>query len=210
MAYTLDAAIKCVSLLDTMIGENRDYLGSLDSSPGDGDHGLNMSKALNRLARRAQTRTYADLGAFFRDIALNMMDAAGGYAGSLYGVFLMKIAQLSVGKSELSMHELADVMRAGLESMMRLGRTKPGDKTIVDTLSPTVEALSSHADDGDLAALTAAAAAAKKGMESTEPMPARRGLASADGDMMIGRIDAGAMSAYLMVCAMRDSIWVGE
>lgn len=210
MAFTLSSAIRCVSLLDAMMEENRDYLGDLDAPPGDGDHGLNMSKAMNRLVRRTQSRTHADLGAFFRDVALNVMDAAGGYAGSLYGVFLMKIAQLTVGKSELSMRELADVMRAGLESMMRLGRTKLGDKTIVDTLSPTIDALSAHAGEDDLAALTAAAAAAKEGMESTEHMPARRGLASAEGDKMVGRIDAGAMSAYLLVCAMRDSVWVNE
>lgn len=206
MSFTLDTVKKCVQLLEASISENRDRLSDLDAPPGDGDHGINVGAAMKRLVRRSQTRDYADLGAFYRDMALNVMDAVGGYSGPLYGVLFMKMAQLCEGKHELSMRELADFMREGLASLKRLGRSDVGDKTMVDALEPAIEALSSHADEGDASALAAAAEAAKIGMESTEAMPSKRGTASAQGDLTIGRIDPGAMTSYLLVCAMRDAI----
>ena len=67
---------------------------------------------------------------------------------------------------------------------MTIGKAKVGDKTLVDTLSPAVDALSEAASQGKpLAdALSTFEAAAKTGMESTKDLLAKMGRASRLGE----------------------------
>ena len=87
------------------------------------------------------------------------------------------------------------------------GKANLGDKTMLDSLLPAVDALTTAATDGvELShALHDAERAAYKGMLDTIPIIARKGRASYLGERAIGHQDPGATSSYLLVKAATDT-----
>ena len=83
------------------------------------------------------------------------------------------------------------------------GKAEVGDKTLVDALSPAVDAAKQvAADDGSAAeALAKAAEAANEGRDATIEMVARRGRASYLGERSKGHQDPGATSMALLVAS---------
>jgi dihydroxyacetone kinase-like protein len=81
---------------------------------------------------------------------------------------------------------------------------KPGDKTLIDVLSPAIEAYESNKSDFKQA-LKAMTEVAEKGLESTKTMVAKIGRASRLGERSRGHQDAGATSCYLILKAIADA-----
>lgn len=81
---------------------------------------------------------------------------------------------------------------------------KPGDKTLIDVLSPVIEAYESNKSDFKQA-LEAMTEAAEKGVESTKIMVAKIGRASRLGEQSRGHQDAGATSCYLILKAIANA-----
>ena len=208
MAFTLGTARVALEKLAVLIEEKKEYLTDLDSAIGDADHGTNMNRGFKKAMEKMGGKEYSDFAEIFRDVAMTLMSAVGGSAGPLYGTFFMKTGQALTGKNEATAEEFANAMQEGLNGIMTLGKSAPGDKTMVDALSPAIEALRSNpADDG--AAWTAAANAAEEGMKATIPMQARRGRSSYLGERSIGHQDPGATSSWYLVSCFKDAL-VGQ
>jgi dihydroxyacetone kinase-like protein len=103
--------------------------------------------------------------------------------------------------------------------VQRYGKADVGHKTMVDALSPAVQALtSSLPSDGSAMALRQAAGAAIEGAQSTASIIAKRGRASYVGEVSRGVLDPGAVAMALMIelaanacdgsAAPADSGWV--
>ena len=71
-----------------------------------------------------------------------------------------------------------------------------GDKTILDTLRSAADV--AMAGDG----LSETLLAAWRGMRSTRPLVARRGLALRLGERSVGHLDPGAVSCFILLAAM--------
>ena len=99
-------------------------------------------------------------------------------------------------------------LEAAADAIAALGRSGPGDKTMLDALLPAVAALRVSALAGhDLRdALRQAAEAAERGLEATRPLVARRGRASYLGERSAGHLDPGAASSLLLVRALAETI----
>jgi dihydroxyacetone kinase-like protein len=84
------------------------------------------------------------------------------------------------------------------------GKAEAGDKTMVDALIPAVEALEGAAelDSG----LSEAAEGARRGMEATIPMVARKGRASYLGERSKDHQDPGATSSYYLHLTAAESL----
>jgi phosphoenolpyruvate---glycerone phosphotransferase subunit DhaL len=84
------------------------------------------------------------------------------------------------------------------------GKAEAGDKTMVDALIPAVEALegASELDSG----LREAAEGARRGMEATIPMIARKGRASYLGERSKDHQDPGATSTYYLHLTAAESL----
>src|SRR5699024_637374 len=94
------------------------------------------------------------------------------------------------------------------ESVQVLGEASIGDKTLLDTLLPAVDALTAAVDRGDdfATALDAMTAAAEKGRDSTRDLQARIGRAARLGERSMGVLDAGAASCFLILQTMAAAI----
>jgi dihydroxyacetone kinase-like protein len=99
-------------------------------------------------------------------------------------------------------------LAAARDGVVARGKAEPDDKTMVDALTPAVNAAreAAGADGASVAAvLRAAASAATAGAEATIPLQARKGRASYLGERSIGHKDPGATSTAYLLTALADS-----
>lgn len=209
MAETISAARLhevLTGLCDT-IEREKDYLSDLDGAIGDGDHGVNMAKCF-RGVKAILAGTHAlDVGAVLSAVAFEVMNSVGGAMGALYGTLFTRLATASDGKTEVNLADLTGMFQSALEGIIDIGQAKPGDKTLLDTLKPAVDALSqAHREGKSLAgALACFEAAARAGMESTRGMLAKMGRASRLGERTRGHQDAGATSCFFILQAFAQA-----
>jgi dihydroxyacetone kinase-like protein len=191
-----------------IIAEQRAYLTQLDTAIGDADHGTNMDRGMRAAVERVGAiEGDDDIGGAFKAVGMALVSKVGGAAGPLYGTLFLQMGNATAGASELDLAGWSDALAAGLKGVETRGKAEPGDKTMVDALMPAVEALQHAQNDGaELnAALEQSAAAARKGMEETVPLVARKGRASYLGERSAGHQDPGATSSYLLVQAAVDT-----
>ena len=182
--------------------ENRRYLTKLDSEIGDGDHGNNMNRGFQAALERldgADTATPADV---LKAVSMALISKVGGAAGPLYGTAFLRASTALSDKEQVSAQDTAEALEAALGGIKQRGKAEVGDKTLIDALTPAVEAAKEAAGEGSVAdVLRAAAGAAEEGAESTVPLTARRGRASYLGARAEGHQDPGATSTYMLLDA---------
>jgi len=196
--------------------EKRDYLNRLDGEIGDGDHGRTITNAFkkaqevllqgrNGIGDRARLLDKdADLGTLLKEIGRTIAFSTGAAAGPLYGTAFIEAGKATEGKEELHLEDWAKLTEAAEAGIIKRGRGKVGEKTMLDTLHPMVETLKEMlAQDKPLKeALTRAKEAAREGMESTQEMVSKRGRSSRLGERTRGHIDPGAASTYYIIEAI--------
>ena len=203
---TLDLLAAWLRRYAELVGDQKAYLTELDSAIGDADHGTNMARGTAAVVEHLDEANTVD--ALLKKAGMTLVSTVGGTAGPLYGTLLMRMGMNTGAVTELSPAEFATALRAGLDGLIARGKTELGDKTMVDALTPGLDAFdTSLADGGDLAsAAQAAQAAAAAGRDATEPMIARKGRASYLGERSRGHLDPGATSAVLLFDALVDAI----
>ncbi|MEG1582501.1 MAG: dihydroxyacetone kinase subunit DhaL [Cetobacterium sp.] len=202
--------LEIVEKVADVINQEKDYLSELDRVIGDSDHGVNLSRGFQKLIEEKDGLKNLNYSDFFNRIAMVLISNVGGASGAIYGTGLMKVAQSLKGKENLDLDTViiaSDAMVAGIK--MR-GKAEAGEKTMLDTIIPSVEALKQNKDKDFSVILESVELAAKTGMESTEAMLATKGRASYLGERSIGHIDPGAMSSYLIIKTICENLKVGE
>src|SRR5918993_213640 len=103
---------------------------------------------------------------------------------------------------------LGEALRASLEGVQRVGAASPGDKTMVDALTPALAAYELELRMGGSleTAVSGAREAAAEGMRATIPLQARKGRASYLGPRSVGHQDPGATSTALMFAALAHAV----
>jgi dihydroxyacetone kinase-like protein len=192
----------------TTIESNKDYLSELDGAIGDGDHGVNMAKCFRQVRQKLAQSTAEDIGTLFKDVGMVVLNSVGGAMGALYGTFFLKLSQESTGQSKVGLKDLVSMFQSAEGGILQIGKASPGDKTLVDTLSPAVRALEAAEKEGKTLAqaLSDFERAAKTGMESTQDMLARVGRASRLGQRTLGHQDAGATSCYFILQSLASAL----
>ena len=191
-----------------LINDNTDFLTDLDAAIGDADHGTNMARGTTAALGKLDDAT--PLGALFRSVGMTLVSTVGGSAGPLYGTFFMRFGARLGDVEDVSLPTFAAALTAGRDGVVARGKAAVGEKTMIDAMTPAVEAFESHVADGDgpLVAAEAALAAAERGREATIPLVARKGRASYLGERSAGHQDPGATStAYLfeaLVAAVKE------
>ncbi|GAA4619741.1 dihydroxyacetone kinase subunit DhaL [Saccharopolyspora hordei] len=189
------------------VAEHRDELVELDRAIGDADHGENMDRGFRAVALKAETSKPETPGAVLKLCATVLISTVGGASGPLYGTAFLRAAAAVGDATELDGAAVAKAVQAGLEGVVARGRAEAGDKTMVDALVPAVDAAKNAAEAGEGPAkvLAAAAEAAHRGAQATEPLVARKGRASYLGERSAGHIDPGARSTALLLSAFAEA-----
>jgi dihydroxyacetone kinase-like protein len=205
---SLDQLVSWLSRFAALVTENRSYLTELDSAIGDADHGANMARGMAAVMEKIAAAPSTGVDELFKQVGMTLVTSVGGASGPLYGTFFLRFGTTAGAVAELDSAGLAAALRAGFGGVLARGKAELGDKTMVDAMSPAVDAFDAEIAAGaDIAASAAgAAAAASAGRDATEPLVARKGRASYLGDRSAGHLDPGATSTGYLFQALAEAL----
>jgi phosphoenolpyruvate---glycerone phosphotransferase subunit DhaL len=208
MAVTKQHIVQWLEHTAVVLNDNKEYLSQLDSSIGDADHGINMSRGFKAVLDKLPSVADKDIGNILKTTGMALISSVGGASGPLYGTFFIRSGAASMSKEELNSADLLQLFFDGVDGVVQRGRPQLGDKTMFDAWAPALEALQAAFVNGDddVAALRLTVAAAEQGMKNTIPLQARKGRASYLGERSIGHQDAGATSSYLILKALLETL----
>lgn len=189
-----------------VIVENKAYLSEIDGKIGDGDHGINMAKGFGRASDRISAEdTLTDAMQTLSDV---LMAEIGGSMGPLYGMMFSDMADHLEDTDQIDAAAFGAMLRAGLEGVQEIGSASVGDKTLLDTFVPALDAYDAALAGGAdfAAALDAMKAAAASGRDSTIDMVAKIGRSARLGERSRGVLDAGATSCCMILIGFADGI----
>jgi dihydroxyacetone kinase len=172
--------------------ENR--LNALDAKVGDGDTGSTFAQGARDIAQLLQEKQLPlnDVPKLLLLTGERLATVMGGSSGVLMSIFFTAAGQtLHDGKP------LADAFLSGLAQMKQYGGADLGDRTLIDALQPSLEALQKSD-------IQAAAQAAKKGADATASMQkAGAGRSSyVNKENLDGVTDPGAVAVAEVFAAL--------
>jgi dihydroxyacetone kinase-like protein len=174
-------------------------LTALDQAIGDGDHGINMKRGFEAVLGKIDAISTQPLGEAVRTVGKTLVMTVGGASGPLYGSFFIALGD-AIAAGRRVPEDLAEIFACGVDAVSARGRSKAGEKTMLDVLFPVLETLRSDVGRPDL--MRRVCTTASEAVERTAPMLATKGRASYLGPRSIGHIDPGARSSCLLVHAI--------
>jgi len=210
MQYFLnDKGVIIIYDLIKIIQDNALYLSEIDGAIGDGDHGINMNKGFT-LCEKRLIGEQINLSMALNMLSETLLNEIGGAMGPLYGMFFLGMSNACNNKKQIDSIVFKDMLEAAVSELSEidLSKVKIGDKTMMDTLIPAIEAYKTALNHGKsfIEALEKMKIAAEKGKESTKELIAKVGRASRLGERSKGFLDVGAVSSWLILRSMADSI----
>ena len=182
-----------IAVSDEVIA-HADELTALDQAVGDGDHGINMKRGFDAVRADAQATAEKPLPEALKAIGTQLVMKVGGASGPLYGTLFLALSKEIAPDAS----NLPTAFCKAVEAVKARGKSQPGQKTMIDVLTPVGAALAEGGADLSARLPIIAASAA----EATVPMLATRGRASFLGERSIGHMDPGARSSALMVASI--------
>lgn len=189
------------------IQNNKQYLSEIDGAIGDGDHGINMNKGFT-ICEKELSEYPGDMTHCLKTLSRVLMTDIGGSMGPLYGMFFGAMAETSDKNEFIDIEVFKEMLEAGELAVRDIGNAEVGDKTLLDTLVPAVQAFKKEKENGKSFSelLDSLKLAAVKGRDSTKELVAKVGRASRLGERSRGVLDAGATSCCLILESMAESI----
>ena len=165
---------------ELLISAEKD-LNLLDAKSGDGDTGSTLASAARALIDAMDRLPLSDHTQLCRAIGQELSQTMGGSSGVLLAIFFA-----AAGDATSSGLPIQQSLKAGLKRMQEIGGANLGDRTMVDALSPALDAISTGMNE--------AASAARDGANYTATLTqAKAGRAAyISADQLAGHIDPGA------------------
>ncbi len=202
MSYinALDGKDIMIEICDVIV-ENKVYLSEIDGLIGDGDHGINMAKGFAMCRSDLEKLSEVNLGQSFQVLSNILMGSIGGSMGPIYGSIFVSMGLEAEGKKLINKGDFLTILSEGLVGLQDISDAQVGDKCIMDTLVPAVQAMRKSVEEGLSfeVCLHNMEAAAKHGAESTKDLISKIGRSSRLGERSIGVLDAGAVSCSLIL-----------
>jgi dihydroxyacetone kinase-like protein len=186
-----------------------DYLTQLDAAIGDGDHGVNMTRGFDAVGKALAVQDHGLApGRLLILVGKTLVATVGGASGPLWGTAFRRAGRSLGTAQDFGGAELGRALDEAIAGVVDLGAAQVSDKTMIDALVPSADALRVDLEQGGSleTAVAAAAAAAEEGARATVPMQARKGRASYLGERSIGHQDPGATSAALIMRALERAV----
>lgn len=190
-----------------LMKENKTLLSDIDSKFGDGDHGVTITKIADIFERSNEEWKSNDwtLREYFATIGDRVINVSGGSAGPLYGTFLVGLGECLKDERTADARLLKRILRSGLDELQFLTSAKVGDKTMMDTLIPAIDAATNGPDD-IVKMLSLAKDAALAGAKASEQFISKFGRAKSYKEATIGTPDAGALSCTYIFLGFYEAV----
>lgn len=208
MGLTLKEVLYIFGKIENKISYHKQFLTDLDAAIGDGDHGINLSKGFRVAREKIEDKEFNDWGEILKTVGMAIVSNVGGASGPLYGTAFMKSSMVGRSKTEITLEDYRDILKASIEGIKMRGKAEKGDKTMLDALIPTYEEVC-YGVENNLSVLNTlknSVDAARNGVEYTKLIAARKGRASYLGDRSIGHQDPGATSSLMILEVIFDTV----
>ena len=202
---TKDIEFVVKSMADTVL-KNEQFFTELDAVVGDGDFGYSLARGFEKVLENWDDIDRTNPGNFLKENAKIIMSSVGGVSGTIWGTAFLR-AGMSLGTNEtITKKDVVPMLRAVIEGIKKRGNCDLGDKTYLDTLIPTTDAIEAAINEGkdDLEILDIAAQVSADAAEATRPMIAKRGRAAYTGERSIGTLDAGSVCLATLIKALSE------
>lgn len=205
---TNEDVLRWLERVADVLHANAAYLTELDSAIGDADHGTNMDRGFKAVREKLPSMASMDASTQLKTVGMTLVSTVGGASGPLYGTAFLRAATAAAGKQELEGADVVAMLEAFLGGIVARGKAQPGEKTMVDALTPALAAARKALEEGaSLQALAKRASeGAEEGMKATIPLLATKGRASYLGERSIGHQDPGATSSWLILRSLAEVI----
>ena len=204
-------AAEIKTILSTLAGimtEKKDELIRLDGAVGDGDLGLTMEKAFTAARDDAASSTETDAGKLLMKVGMTIARTAPSTMGTLVATGFMSGGKAVGSAASLDAKGMAVFFDAFVAGIMQRGKSKPGEKTIVDVLHPAAQAFREAADAGaNLAdSIRKSRAAAADGLARSKDMIAQHGRVAYYQEQSKGKDDPGAVAGSYIIEGFASAI----
>lgn len=185
-----------------------DELRELDAKAGDGDLGVTIGLAGKGMTDYLDSTSETDPGKLLAQCGMNINKVSPSTFGTILASGFMGAGKAVTGKPVIDAGDLVLAGEGAIENIKKRGKAEAGDKTLLDSLIPAVEALKQQLADGiDVdQGMNAAVKAAEVGMKATIDMKAKFGRAQWFQEGSIGIQDAGATAMYYLIKAFVESL----
>ena len=191
--------IKCIDSVVKTILNAEEEIEHLDRAIGDGDHYINIKRGSIAVQSIKSELTTLPPDQAFKKIGMTLMASVGGASGPLFASFFLTLAKEVSCESNLP--QFSKGFTSGVESIMDRGKSKLGDKTMLDVLIPVSKKLESLANERsekqklikeiDLVAMA--------GVIATKDMMPSKGRSAGLAERAVGHIDPGAKTCQLII-----------
>jgi len=192
------------------VQDSQDLLTQADKAIGDGDHGIGMARGFAAVQAKLSASPPATVADLLKTTGMALLTSIGGASGVIFGTLFRGGARNLTGVTVFNSETLTLMLTDGLAAVQERGKANPGDKTMVDALTPAAAKAAEMAAASLDKSLPEVAEAARLGMEATKGMVAATGKARALGPRAIGFADPGALSMYLILDFMAQYVTSSE
>lgn len=183
-------------------------LTRIDMVIGDGDHGIGMKTGFIAIRRELERTDYPTPYALFHGCGLCLVKSMGGSSGVLFGTLLIGGLETIQGKDALDGADMCAFLCGGIDAVVRRGKARAGDKTMVDALLPAKDAMQAALETTtDIDAILAAGeAGALRGVEMSKDMLPRLGRSKGFRESALGWPDPGAVSVSVLLGGLKQGL----
>ncbi len=192
---------KALAITAKIMADNCALLSELDAAMGDGDLGLYMQQGFEK-ASAAVSEMEATPAKLLKKAGMCIMNEAPSTLGTLIGLFVRGMGAALPAESEaFDFSAVVEMFQNGYDEMVKRGKAQLGEKTILDSLHPAIQAMKAALEAGETPALCAAKGyeAAQGGLKAATNMKAVHGRPSYFGEKTIGMQDGGATVGVLLL-----------
>jgi dihydroxyacetone kinase-like protein len=125
------------------IKSNSVELDKLDQLVGDGDHGSTILKGMTVVKQSFLENLNSPLDETMAAISKQMRIEMGGASGILMTIFFNESGKIDESNLTLS---IIDIFEKSIEKIMKRGKVKAGDKSILDIYIPVINFLKKNSD----------------------------------------------------------------
>ena len=111
-----------------------DEFNAVDGKIGDGDLGITILNGLEEVSKNTD-KFKDDLSVNFMICSQAFVKKSGSSFGTLIAFAFMNISKYLIGKNKCNHKDIEDIIDIAIETIEVRGKTKIGDKTILDSLS---------------------------------------------------------------------------
>ena len=198
--------IKCIHSVVQTILNSEEEIESLDRAIGDGDHYINIKRGSMAVQSIESELTNLPPDQAFKKIGMTLMTSVGGASGPLFASFFLALAKEI--KSETNLQQFSKGFTSGVKSIMDRGKSKLGDKTMLDVLIPVSEKLQLLANEGceKQELIKEIDSIAMAGVIATKDMMPSKGRSAGLAERAIGHIDPGAKTCQLIISTVCNEL----